>query len=123
MRMASPWCSPARATSGIDLFAYVNYSSHTLEVRQTVEFRRWFGDLRDLRAKEHINRRIIWLEAGLFGDAKFFDGIGELRIDHGPGYRLYFARRGNALVLLLCGGDKSSQARDIRRAIQLAQEV
>lgn len=94
-----------------------------MEVRQTIEFRRWFANVRDLRAKEHINRRIIRLEAGLFGDAKFFNGIGELRIDHGPGYRLYFARRGNALVLLLCGGDKSSQPRDIKRAILLAQEV
>jgi putative addiction module killer protein len=57
------------------------------------------------------------------GDAKFFDGIGELRIDHGPGYRLYFVRRHESIVILLCGGDKSSQKRDIKRARQMAEEV
>jgi len=57
------------------------------------------------------------------GDAKFFDGIGELRIDYGPGYRVYFVRRGQIVVVLLCGGDKSSQSRDIRKAIQMAKEV
>jgi putative addiction module killer protein len=62
------------------------------------------------------------LTLGLFGDAKFFDGIGELRIDYGPGYRLYFMRRGNTVVLLLCGGDKSTQKRDIQRAKELAEE-
>ena len=60
---------------------------------------------------------------GLFGDAKFFDGIGELRIDYGPGYRIYFARRGNELILLLSGGDKSSQRKDIAEAKRLAKEV
>lgn len=57
------------------------------------------------------------------GDVKFFDGIGELRIDHGPGYRLYFVNRGNALIILLCGGDKSSQKRDIKKATEMAKEV
>lgn len=54
---------------------------------------------------------------------KFFDGIGELRIDYGPGYRLYFVKRGSTVVILLCGGDKSSQKRDIRRAIVMAKEL
>lgn len=63
------------------------------------------------------------LQAGLFGDAKFFDRIGELRVDYGPGYRIYFVRRGQTLVILLCGGDKSSQKRDIDKAITLAKEV
>jgi putative addiction module killer protein len=57
------------------------------------------------------------------GDVKFFKGIGELRIDFGPGYRIYFVRRGSVLVILLCGGDKSSQSRDIERALSMAKEV
>lgn len=67
--------------------------------------------------------RLVRLEAGLVGDAKFFDGIGELRIDHGPGYRVYFVKRGTRLVILLCGGDKSSQDRDIARAKKLAEDI
>jgi putative addiction module killer protein len=93
------------------------------EVRQTIEFEAWFSRLKDGRAVERIAQRIVRLQAGLFGDAKFFEGIGELRIDHGPGYRVYFVRRGNVLVILLCGGDKSTQKRDIRRAIAIAKEV
>jgi putative addiction module killer protein len=57
------------------------------------------------------------------GDVKFFEGIGELRVDFGPGYRIYFVRRGNAVIILLCGGDKSTQDRDIRRAVALAKEI
>lgn len=93
------------------------------EVRQTTEFEAWFSGLKDGRAVERIAQRIVRLQAGLFGDAKFFEGIGELRIDHGPGYRVYFVRRGNVLVILLCGGDKSTQKRDIRRATAIAKEV
>ena len=62
------------------------------------------------------------MQSGFLGDVKFFDGIGELHIDYGPGYRLYFQQRGKVLIILLCGGDKSSQARDIRKARQLAKE-
>jgi putative addiction module killer protein len=94
-----------------------------MRVLETPGFRRWLTDLRDERASERIAQRIARLRSGLFGDAKYFDGIGELRIDHGPGYRLYFVRRGRALVILLCGGDKSSQGRDIRTAKELAKEV
>lgn len=94
-----------------------------IEVRQTAVFAEWFSGLKDIRAKEHINRRIVRLEAGLMGDVKFFSGIGELRVDHGPGYRVYFVRRGAVVIILLCGGDKSSQDRDIRRAIAMAGEI
>lgn len=93
------------------------------EVRQTIEFNTWLTGLRDRRAVERIAQRIVRVEAGLLGDAKFFDGIGELRIDYGPGYRLYFCRRGEIIILLLCGGDKSSQKRDIKKAIEMAKEV
>ncbi|MDO9128156.1 type II toxin-antitoxin system RelE/ParE family toxin [Parvibaculum sp.] len=94
-----------------------------LEVRQTLIFRDWLDGLKDRQAVKRIAQRIVRLESGLFGDAKFFDGIGELRIDSGPGYRVYFVRRGDVLILLLCGGDKSTQKKDIERARKLAEEV
>lgn len=93
------------------------------EVRQTDTFRDWIDGLRDLVARRKIAQRVVRLEAGLFGDVKFFDGIGELRVDFGPGYRIYFVQRGRVLVILLCGGDKSTQGRDIKRALELAKEV
>tara|TARA_R110002020_G_scaffold87764_3_gene216053 strand:+ start:1384 stop:1671 length:288 start_codon:yes stop_codon:yes gene_type:complete len=93
------------------------------EVRQTLVFREWHQSLRDRRAASKIAQRIARVEAGLLGDVKFFGGIGELRVDYGPGYRVYFTRRGAVLIILLCGGDKSSQERDIERATAMAQEV
>lgn len=93
------------------------------EVRQTAEFEKWLKGLADSRAAKRIAQRIVRIQAGLLGDVKFFDAIGELRIDYGPGYRVYFVRRGRVLIILLCGGDKSSQKRDIRKAIAMAKEV
>lgn len=93
------------------------------EVRQTTVFRDWLEGLRDRRAQERIAQRIVRLQAGLFGDAKFFDGIGELRVDYGPGYRVYFVQRGTVVIVLLCGGDKGSQSRDIKRAKALTSEL
>lgn len=75
------------------------------------------------RAQARIRARIDRVSHGLIGDAKFFDGIGELRIDYGPGYRIYFVRRGYKLIFLLSGGDKSSQHKDIAEAKRLAKEV
>ena len=80
-------------------------------------------DLSDVRAAQIISKRILRLRLGLFGDVKSFDGISELRIDFGPGYRLYFVRKGVEVVILLCGGAKGSQDRDIARAKQLAKEA
>ena len=94
-----------------------------LEVRQTRVFREWLEALRDRQARERIAQRLVRLQAGLFGDVKFFDGIGELRIDLGPRYRVYFVRRGSILVVLLCGGDKSTQGPDIRKAKAMAEEL
>ena len=94
-----------------------------IEVRLSVPFRDWLRSLRDRRAQERISQRLLRIEAGLFGDVKFFSGIGEIRIDHGPGYRLYFVQRKDVLVILLCGGDKSSQARDIEVALKMAKEI
>ena len=93
-----------------------------IEVRQTEQFERWLDGLTDERARKSIAQRIARVQAGLLGDAKFFDGIGELRIDYGPGYRLYLVKRGTVLIILLCGGDKGSQARDIKRAKQMAKD-
>jgi putative addiction module killer protein len=92
-------------------------------VRQTEEFASWLKGLKDQSARERIVRRIARVEIGNLGDAKFFDGIGELRIDYGPGYRVYFVQHGKELVILLCGGDKRTQQRDIKRAIDMAKEV
>lgn len=94
-----------------------------LEVRQTTVFRDRLAALKDKRAVERIAQRVVRLQSGLFGDAKFFGGIGELRIDCGPGYRVYFVQRGPVIVVLLCGGDKATQSRDIRKAKILAEEL
>jgi putative addiction module killer protein len=95
-----------------------------IEVRQTAVFGRWLRDLRDVQAKARINARIRRVSLGLIGDVKpVGDGVAELRIDYGPGYRLYFIRRGEAVLLLLVGGDKDSQERDIRRAQRMAMEL
>lgn len=95
-----------------------------VEVLRTDEFDRWVESLRDWRARAHIVRRIGRMEVGLLGDVKSVGGrVSEARIDYGPGYRIYFTRRGRQLVLLLCGGDKSSQARDIKRAMEMAETL
>lgn len=93
------------------------------DIRQTRMFRDWLADMRDTIAVKAIRRRIARVQAGLFGDAKFIGGgVHELRIDHGPGYRVYFTRRDGVVILLLCGGDKTSQARDIARAKALVEQ-
>jgi putative addiction module killer protein len=94
------------------------------EIRETPAYSAWFENLRDLRARGRITARIVRVSLGNLGDAKpVGDGVSELRIDHGPGYRVYFTRRGQSLVLLLCGGDKSTQERDIARATALAKDL
>ncbi len=94
------------------------------EVRQTEEFQNWFDELRDLRAGDRIVARIKRLTLGNLGDVKpVGEGVSELRIDYGPGYRLYFIQRGSELIILLCGGSKNTQSKDIERAKKLAKEV
>lgn len=93
-------------------------------IRETDEFRAWLGRLKDRVARAIILRRIDRVALGNFGDVKpVGDGVSELRIDHGPGYRVYFVRRDQTVIVLLCGGDKSSQAKDILRARSLSQEI
>ena len=95
-----------------------------MEVRQTATFRAWTAGLRDQRARARIAVRIDRLAEGNPGDSKSVgDGVSEMRIDYGPGYRLYYTRRGPLLVILLCGGDKSSQDRDVRAAKAMAKEI
>lgn len=80
--------------------------------------------LADRRAAERIVQRIVRLQSGLLGDTKGVgDGVSELRIDYGPGYRVYFVRRGAMVIILLCGGDKGSQSRDIKRAKAMVAEL
>lgn len=86
-------------------------------VEQSTVFRAWHEGLKDERAQRRITARIGRVRDGSLGDVRSLGGgLSELKIDYGPGYRLYFAIRGQQLVLLLCGGDKSSQQRDIERA-------
>ncbi len=93
-----------------------------VEVRETDEYARWFRRLRDRRARARIDIRIRRLSLGNPGDVRpVGEGVSELRINYGPGYRVYFIRRGRSLAILLAGGDKSSQRRDIARAHHLAR--
>lgn len=95
-----------------------------LELRQTEVFADWLNGLRDRRAQARIDVRLRRLSLGNFGDTKSLgDGVSELRIDYGPGYRLYYTRRGEQIVILLCGGDKKRQNADIARAKEMVKEV
>jgi putative addiction module killer protein len=95
-----------------------------MEVRQTDVFTDWFAGLRDREARARITVRVRRLSLGNPGDVKpVGSGVSEMRIDYGPGYRVYFVGRGDTVVVLLCGGDKRHQDRDIARALELAQEV
>lgn len=92
------------------------------EIIQSDDFKAWHDDLRDKIARARISARIRLAQHGNLGDWKpLRDGVSEIRIDVGPGYRLYFTRRGNTVVVLLCGGDKRKQDADIERAISLAR--
>jgi len=95
-----------------------------IEVRQTEIFASWLAKLRDGRARARINVRIRRLSLGNPGDTKSVGGgVLKMRIDYGPGYRVYFVRRGEALVILVSGGDKRTQSQDIAMAIKLARDL
>lgn len=95
-----------------------------IDIRKTEVFARWFDGLRDLRARARVQVGIERLASGHAGDAKTVgEGVTELRIDYGPGYRVYFVRRGATVVILLAGGDKRTQVADIRKAIRLARSL
>lgn len=95
-----------------------------IEIRKTEVFVQWLDGLRDIKARSRVLVRIERLATGNPGDVRpVGEGVSELRIDYGPGYRVYFVRRGQAVIVLLAGGDKSTQAEDIRTAIRLARNL
>jgi putative addiction module killer protein len=95
-----------------------------VEIRKTEIFARWIDDLGDLKGRARILARVERLASGNAGDVKpVGEGVSELRIDSGPGYRVYFKRRGRELIILLAGGDKSTQAKDMRAALRLARNL
>lgn len=99
----------------------VSYSRHVIEVVQTDEFETWLKKLKDVRGKARIIRRLDRLAQGNPGDVRpIGKGLSELRFDVGPGYRVYFLQDGETLILLLWGGDKSTQQKDIDKAYELA---
>lgn len=94
------------------------------EIRKTEQFAAWLDGLRDVKARAKVLVRIERLAMGNPGDVRpVGEGVSELRIDYGPGYRVYFKRHGSELIILLAGGVKRNQARDIQTAIQLARNV
>lgn len=100
----------------------MSYNIAMLEIRETEAYATWFSQLRDARAQARINARIFRMAQGNPGDVKpVGDSVSEMRIDYGLGYRVYFVRIEQIVVLLLCGGDKGSQDSDIARAKQLAR--
>ena len=95
-----------------------------IQVRQTDGFAAWLDSVEDRQARARIEIRIRRLSLGNPGDVKSVgNGVSEMRIDYGPGYRVYFSQRGAVLVVLLCGGDKRTQSRDIARAVEMARRL
>ena len=95
-----------------------------IEIRTTEKFSEWFTGLRDRQARARIQARIDRAELGNFGDCRpVGDGVSEMRIHYGPGYRVYFVQRGTVLVILLAGGDKDTQENDIIAALELARQL
>ncbi len=102
----------------------MGYTGLVLEIRQTDTYAKWFRRLRDRQARARINLRIRRLSLGNPGDVRpVGEGVSELRIDYGPGYRIYFVQHGQTVVVLLAGGDKRTQDRDIKTALELAREL
>ena len=111
-------------TNEIDNSTNVLHSRQNMKILQTSDFRDWLKKLRDRQARFRIGERIDRLVAGNFGDTKSVgDGVQELRMRFGPGYRIYYVLRGDVLIILLSGGDKDSQVRDIAKAKRMAKEL
>jgi putative addiction module killer protein len=95
-----------------------------MELRSTAVFDQWFDGLKDIQAKARITARLRRVELGNLGDCEpVGEGVAELRIHYGPGYRIYFCRKGVKIIVLLAGGDKSSQHRDIKKALDLSRQL
>jgi putative addiction module killer protein len=95
-----------------------------MKIRESSVYKKWISNLRDERARYRVNARIERLKQGNPGDVKpAGEGVSEMRIDYGPGYRVYFTQKGLEIIILLCGGDKSTQAADIEAAKKIAKEI
>jgi putative addiction module killer protein len=95
-----------------------------VEIRKTIAYGKWIDGLRDIKARARILMRVERIARGNMGDVKpVGEGVSELRIHYGPGYRVYFKQSGQQLIVLLAGGDKSTQSRDIQKALQLARNL
>jgi putative addiction module killer protein len=95
-----------------------------VEIRKTELFAKWLDNLRDINAKARVLVRIERLAAGNAGDVKpVGEGVSEMRMDYGPGFRVYFTKRGSEVIILLAGGDKSSQSGDIKSALRLVRNL
>ena len=92
-------------------------------IKETEIYKAWFAELRDARAKSRIDIRVKRLALGNPGDSRFLGDISELRIDYGPGYRIYYKDTGREIIILLYGGDKSSQNKDIEKAREIFQNL
>jgi putative addiction module killer protein len=102
----------------------VAYTKIVIEILQTEAYSKWFDKLKDRSAKARIITCIRRMSLGNFGDVKpVGEGVSEIRIDHGPGYRIYFVQRGMELVILLAGGDKKTQDKDVTLAKELAERI
>jgi putative addiction module killer protein len=127
MPLICPTCQISGASTSmltIDIEKIVAYTLHMLAIKRTIEFSTWLSALRDIRAKAKILARIDRLALGNPGDvAPVGNGVSEMRIHYGPGYRVYFMQLGKNVVVLLCGGDKNSQDSDISAAKKLAGEL
>ena len=109
---------------GFDNVYPSGYTSCVVEIRKTEAFAKWIDSLRDIRARARILARIERLAYGNPGDAKpIGEGVSELRIDYGPGYRVYFKKVGLTIVILLVGGNKKTQRQDIEKALTLARNL
>jgi len=102
----------------------LGYSAAMIEIRKTEIFVEWIDSLEDIRGRARIQARIERLAMGNPGDVKpVGEGVSEMRIDHGPGYRVYYLKRERTVIILLAGGDKKSQAKDIKTALRLARNL
>ncbi len=123
------WVGPGIRTHvppKVGLDGNVSHGIHlgVIQIQQTETYAKWFAGLRDRVARARIDIRIRRLSLGNAGDAKpVGEGVSELRVDHGPGYRVYFIQRGEVVIVLLAGGDKSTQDKDIRNAKALANDL
>jgi putative addiction module killer protein len=108
----------------LDKLYPIKYTKTIIEILQTENYRKWFDKLKDRNARARIDIRLRRLSLGNYGDVKFVgEGVSELRIDYGPGYRVYFTKKGARLIILLAGGDKTTQAGDIEKAKKLVHEI